>query len=108
MGYRDRDISGTLENIIYMKLRRRGYSVFIGKLGNLEIDFVAEKKDQIIYVQVAYKLPEQGTVDREFKPLLEIRDNYPKYVVTMEEFWQDNINGVRHKNVWEFLLMEEY
>ncbi|HZK84967.1 MAG TPA: ATP-binding protein [Desulfosporosinus sp.] len=108
MGYKDRDISGILENIVFLELKRKGYQVYVGKLEEKEIDFVAEKQEQKIYVQVAYKLSEESTIAREFGALLGIRDHYPKYVVTMEDFWQDNIEGVKHKNIAEFLLMEGY
>ncbi|MEQ8199433.1 MAG: ATP-binding protein, partial [Clostridiaceae bacterium] len=109
MGYKDRDISGVLENIVMLELKRRGYSVFVGKLDNKEIDFIAEKKEQKVYVQVSYLLGDsKETIDREFNPLLEVRDHYPKYVVTMDEFWSDNIQGIKHKNLADFLLMDEY
>ena len=108
MGYKDRDISGILENIVFLELKRKGYQVYVGKFDDKEIDFVAEKKERKVYVQVAYKLSEESTIEREFGVLLGIRDHYPKYVVTMEDFWQDNIEGIRHKNLAEFLLMEEY
>ena len=108
MGYKDRDISGILENIVFLELKRKGYQVYVGKIDDKEIDFVAEKKEKKIYVQVAYKLSEEATVEREFGALLGVRDHYPKYVVTMEDYWQDNIEGVMHKNIAEFLLMDEY
>ncbi|KGK91571.1 ATPase [Desulfosporosinus sp. HMP52] len=108
MGYRDRDISGILENIVFLELKRKGYQVYVGKFDDKEIDFVAVKREQKVYVQVAYKLAEESTVEREFGALLGVRDHYPKYVVTMEDFWQDNIEGVKHKNLAEFLLMDEY
>lgn len=108
MGYKDRDISGILENIVFLELKRRGYQVYVGKFDDKEIDFVAEKKEKKIYIQVAYKLSEEAIVEREFGALLGVRDHYPKYVVTMEEFWQDNIEGIKHINIAEFLLMEEY
>jgi len=108
MGFKDRLISGVLENIVMLELKRRGYSVFVGKSGNNEIDFIAELPGQKIYVQVAYKITEQTTIDREFRPLLEIKDHYPKYVVTMDEMWKDNIEGIRHKHIADFLLMEEF
>ena len=69
MGFRDRKISGVLENIVFLELKRRGYQVFVGKIGTKEIDFVAEKKDKKIYVQVAYKLESEETVEREFSVL---------------------------------------
>ena len=103
MGYRDRMISGILENIVFLELKRRGFQVYIGKLGNREIDFVAEKRGEKIYVQVAYKLDNPQTVDREFSPLLAIKDQYPKYVVTMDEFWKESVDGVQHLYITDFL-----
>lgn len=108
MGFKDRLISGVLENIVMLELKRRGYRVFVGKWGDKEIDFIAEKNEKKVYVQVAYKMTEQTTIDREFTPLLEIKDNHPKYVVTMDEIWKDDIEGIRHKHVADFLLMDEY
>lgn len=108
MGYRDRIISGLLENVVLLELLRRGYRVFTGRSGEKEIDFVAEKGDKKIYVQVSFRMESQSTIDREFSPLLEIRDHYHKYVVTLDEIWQDNIEGIRHMHIADFLLMEEY
>ncbi len=96
MGFRDRMISGFLENIVYLELKRRGYSVYVGKSGNREVDFVAEKPGERIYIQVAYKLESQQTVDREFSPLLDINDHYPKYVITLDPFWKDSIEWIKH------------
>jgi predicted AAA+ superfamily ATPase len=104
MGLRDRMIAGILENIVFLELKRRGYKVFIGKTDNAEIDFVAEKKELKIYIQVAYKIENQQTIDREFGNLLTIKDQYPKYVVTMDNFWKDSINGVEHIHISDFLL----
>lgn len=104
-GYKDRMISGILENIVLLELQRRGYSVYVGKLGDKEIDFVAEKQNEKLYVQVAFKITDaESTINREFAPLLTIKDQYPKYVVTMDDFWQDNIEGVRHVYLPDFLL----
>ena len=108
MGFRAGQISGILENIVMLELKRRGYKVFTGRYENREIDFIAELKGKKIYVQVAYKMTEQSTIDREFTPLLEVRDHYPKYVVTMDELWHDNIEGVEHKHIADYLLMEEF
>jgi len=102
-GYQDRNISGVLENIVYNELVRRGYSVFIGKLKDKEIDFIAEKKNEKLYVQVTYKMESENTVKREFEPLLMVRDHYPKYVVSMDEVFDDNIEGVKHINLIEFI-----
>ena len=108
MGYKERLISGVLENIVMLELKRRGYRVFVGKSDDKEIDFIGEIKGKKVYIQVAYKLTEQTTIDREFAPLLEIRDHYPKYVVSMDETWQDNIEGIQHKHIADFLLMKEF
>lgn len=105
MGFKDRLISGVLENIVMLELKRKGYTVFTGKWDDREVDFVAEKKETKIYIQVSYKMESQTTIDREFYPLLEIRDNHPKYVVTMDEFWRDNIEGIKHIHIADFLLM---
>jgi len=104
-GYKDRMISGILENIVLLELQRRGYSVYVGKLGDKEIDFVAEKQNEKLYVQVAFKITDaESTINREFAPLLTIKDQYPKYVVSMDDFWQDNVEGVRHVYLPDFLL----
>jgi predicted AAA+ superfamily ATPase len=106
MGYRDRMISGILENIIFLEMKRKGYRVFVGKTDNKEIDFVCEKQGEKVYIQVAYKIDSEQTMEREFSPLLSIRDNYPKYVVTMDDFWNDNIEGIKHQHISDFLLMD--
>lgn len=108
MGFRDRLIAGVLENIVMLELKRRGYRVFTGKSDDKEIDFIGEKNENKVYIQVSYKISEQSTIDREFNPLLEIKDHYPKYVVTMDEKWKDNIEGIRHKHIADFLLMPEF
>jgi len=106
MGYRDRMISGILENIVFLELKRRGYRVYIGKLDNREIDFIAEKQGEKIYLQVAYKLENQQTVEREFSPLLAVTDHFPKYIITMDDFWKDSIEGIKHLYINDFLLSE--
>lgn len=104
MGNRDRMIGGILENIVFLELKRRGYTVFVGKIGANEVDFVAEMNGSKIYVQVAYKLENEKTVNREFGNLLTINDQYPKYVVTMDDFWKDSIEGITHLYITEFLM----
>lgn len=106
MGNRDRMISGILENVVFLELKRRGYKVFIGKLDDKEIDFIAEKQGGKIYVQVAYKLESSATVEREFASLLAVKDQYPKYVVTMDAFWKESVEGVKHVYISDFLLMD--
>lgn len=107
-GYRDRIISGLLENIVMLELNRRGFRVFTGRSDEKEIDFIAEKAEKRIYVQVAFRMESQSTIDREFLPLLEIHDQYPKYVLTMDDIWHDNIEGIHHMHVADFLLMNEF
>jgi predicted AAA+ superfamily ATPase len=108
MGYKDRMISGILENIVLLELLSRDYDVAVGKVGTKEIDFIATKGNSKFYIQVAYMLPEPATVEREFTPLLELKDHYPKYVVTMDPLWTDSIEGVKHVHIADFLLMESY
>lgn len=108
MGYKDRAISGVLENIVYLELKSRGYDICIGKLGDTEVDFIAEKQNEKVYIQVSYVLVDESTIEREFRPLLKIKDHYPKYVVTMDDFFEDNIDGVKHINLADFLLMDKF
>jgi len=108
LGYRDSMIAGILENVVFLELKRREYKVYIGKLDSREIDFIAEKQGKKIYVQVAYKLENEATVHREFSPLLAISDQYPKYVVTMDEFWKEDVEGVKHLQIHDFLLCDSY
>jgi hypothetical protein len=107
-GYRDRNLSGVLENIVFLELRRRGYQVYIGKLKEKEIDFVAEKKNEKIYIQVTYRMESEKTLSREFAPLLAIKDHYPKYVISMDDEFHDNIQGVRHIHLQEFLTSKTF
>lgn len=106
MGFNPKSIAAMLENIVYFELRRRGYEVYIGKNETKEIDFVAVKRDERIYVQVCHRLPEES--DREIANLLEIRDHYPKYVVTLDELAAGNINGVKIVHLSDFLLAADY
>jgi predicted AAA+ superfamily ATPase len=108
MGYRDDQIAGILETLVFLELKRREYQIYVGKIQNIEIDFVAVKNNEKVYIQVAYKLSSKETIEREFIPLTTIKDNYPKYVVTMENVWQSNYEGIRHVNISEFLLMKKF
>lgn len=108
LGYKDSQIAGVLEGIVFLELKRRGYQVFVGKYEDREIDFVAINKEERVYVQVAFRLSGEETIDREFGNLKKIPDHYPKYVVTTEENWSDNIDGIRHVNIADFLLMEKF
>lgn len=106
MGYKDRMIAGMLENLVYLELKRRGYDVYVGKQDDKEVDFVAILRDEKIYVQVTYQLSSPATIEREFAPLLAISDHYPKYVVSIDDFFQENIEGVKHCYIADFLLSE--
>lgn len=108
MGFKDRMISGILENIVLLELLSRDFQVSVGKVGTKEIDFIAVKGNSKFYVQVAYLLPEQSTIEREFNSLLAVKDHYPKYVVTMDPFWTDTIEGIKHVHIADFLLMDSY
>ena len=98
------DIGKVLENVVYHHLRAAGFTVSIGKSGEKEIDFVAEKDGNKLYIQVAYLIVDEKTHDREFGNLLEIGDNYPKIVVSMDETASGNFKGITHQNIRKFLL----
>ena len=100
-----RDINLILENIVYMELLRRGYAVTVGRNGNKEIDFVCEQRGERLYVQVAYLLASDDTVNREFGAYQGIRDNFPKYVVSLDELDMSR-SGTKHRNIRDFLLTE--
>ncbi len=102
-----RDINLTLENIVYLELLRRGYTVLTGKIGEREIDFVCTLKSQKLYVQVTYMLASPETVEREFGVYDLVRDNFPKYVVSLDEIDMSR-NGIRHMNVRDFLTAKEW
>ena len=102
-----RDINLILENIVYLELLRRGYKVTVGKTGEKEIDFVCDKRSDKLYVQVTYLLASEDTIKREFGAYDTIRDNFPKYVVSLDEFDMSR-NGIKHQNIRDFLLAEEW
>lgn len=98
-----KNINQVLENIVYFEMLRRGYNVKIGKVDNLEVDFVCKKNDETIYIQVSYLLASEDTKEREFSVLENIKDNYPKYVLSMDEFDMSR-NGIKHVNLIKFLV----
>ena len=98
-----RDINLVLENIVYMEMLRRGYEVTVGKIGDKEIDFVCEKQDEKIYLQVTYLLASEETIKREFGVFDNVKDNYPKYVLSLDEFDMSR-NGIKHFNIRDFLM----
>lgn len=99
------NIDQVLENIVCLELLRRNYKVYVGKKGDLEIDFIAEKQGKKIYIQVAYLLANEETIRREFSVYNFVKDSYPKYVVSMDDL-DFSQNGIIHKNIKDFLLME--
>jgi len=102
-----KDINLIFENIVYVELLRRGYKVTVGKSGEKEIDFIAEKQNQKLYVQVAYLLASEETIQREFGAYDTIKDNYPKYVVSYDDFDMSR-DGMKHMNIRDFLLSEQW
>ena len=103
LGYRDRDIGGLLENVVYLELLSRGYQVSIGKWGDKEVDFVAERAGERLYLQVALQLSTPETIEREFSVLEKIDDNYPKVVLSLDQFQSINRGGIRHIYLLDFL-----
>lgn len=109
LGYTVDSVAASLENIVYLELKRRGYDVYIGKIKDKEIDFVATKQNEKIYVQVTQEIKSEKTQKREYEQLLEIRDNYPKYVVMADDFaGGGNYEGIKTMNIVDFLLSKEY
>ena len=106
LGSKNSDIGHILENIVFLELVRRGYSVSIGKVGELEIDFIAEKSGSKVYYQVSASVLDQATFEREITPLRRVQDNYPKFIITMDDISSDN-EGIRQVNVVDFLLGNE-
>jgi len=105
-GFKLTDIQKILENAVYMHLVRNGYKVFVGQMRDKEIDFIAERGTEKCYIQVAYKLQLNKTIDREFGNLLNIKDNFPKMVITMDELAGTNYQGIQHIHILDFLLQK--
>ena len=104
IGYRERDINGLLENIVFKELQARGYKMSIGVIDQMEIDFIAEKQNDKKYIQVCYSLGSEATVEREFGNLEKIKDNYEKIVISMDRFLPAERNGIMHRYLIDFLL----
>ncbi len=105
IGGNERDINLILENIVFLELKRRGYDITVGKAGEKEIDFVAQRQSERIYIQVTYLLASEETIEREFGAYRNIRDNYPKYVLSLDEFDLSR-DGIIHMNIRDFLLRQ--
>lgn len=103
-GYRKADIGQLLENCVYIELLRRGYNIKTGIIESREVDFIAEKEGNRIYIQVCYLLQNQSTVEREFGNLERINDNYPKLVLSMDRFFPEERRGIRHRYIPDYLL----
>lgn len=108
LGYDADSVAASLKNIVYLELCRRGYTVNVGKTDGGEIDFVAERQNERLYVQVTQEIRSEKTAKREYERLLEIRDNYPKYVLTTDAFAGGNYQGIRTMHIADFLLSTEY
>jgi len=108
LGYNDDMVASSLENVVYLELCRRGYTVYIGKAGDGKVDFVASRQNQKIYVQVTQRITSEKTEKREYERLLEIRDNYPKYVLRTDEFAGGNYEGIITMHVADFLMSNDY
>ncbi|MFA6090880.1 MAG: ATP-binding protein [Candidatus Gracilibacteria bacterium] len=103
-GYNITDISGILENVVFMNLKSKGWSIMVGEIGDYEIDFVCEKDSKKMYIQVAYLLESEDTIKREFGNLTKIGDNWPKYVLSMDKYTGGGYEGIESRNIREFLL----
>ena len=108
LGYNDDTVASSLENVVYLELCRRGYTVHIGKTNDGEVDFVASRQNEKLYVQVTQRIDTEKTERREYERLLEIRDNYPKYVLRTDEFAGGNYEGIITMHVADFLLSDRY
>jgi predicted AAA+ superfamily ATPase len=105
LGFKFDDINDYLENIVFIELLRRGYEVSVGKIGDLEIDFIAVKNDIKLYIQVSYLLSSKEVFARELEPLRQVKDAYPKYILSMDNKPASNIEGILLMNLLEFLLV---
>lgn len=108
LGYSEDSVASSLENIVYLELCRRGYTVYIGKLGGAEIDFVAERQNEKLYVQVTQEIRSEKTEKREYERLLQIKDNYPKYVLRTDQFADGNSDGIKTMHIADFLLSKDF
>ena len=108
LGYNDQSVAAMLENVVYLELLRRGYEVCIGKTPNGEIDFIATRQNDKLYIQVTKEIKLEKTEKREYDRLLEINDNYPKYLLTTDDFAGGNYQGIKTMHIADFLLSNEY
>ena len=104
LGFRDRDRGHALENIVYFELLRRGFDVSIGKIGNLEVDFIAANANEKMYIQVTESMKNESVRERELKPLQKIHNNYKKMVIALDKAIDDEYDGIQSVDVIEWLL----
>lgn len=104
LGFRDIDIGHVLENIVYFELLHRGYDTAIGKVGNVEVDFVASNADEKVYYQVTQTMASEQTKERELRPMIQIRDNYEKVILTMDRTFVNSADGIKIVNLIDWLL----
>lgn len=104
LGFRDRDRGHVLENVVFFELLRRGYDVAVGKIDNLEVDFVATSASEKLYIQVTESMMDESVRERELKPLRKIQNNYEKLVITLSKALDDNYEGIRVENIVDWLL----
>jgi len=107
LGYRKNDISQLLENIVYLELLRKGYKVYVGKENDREIDFIGIKRNEKLYIQVTYILSNDKVIEREYKPLKKVEDNYPKLVLSLDKMPIGVQEGIQWMNIIDFLLDDE-
>ena len=108
LGYNDQSVAAMLENVVYLELLRRGYEVCIGKTPNGEIDFIATRQNDKLYIQITKEIKSEKTEKREYDRLLEINDNYPKYLLTTDDFAGGNYQGIKTMHIADFLLSKDY
>jgi len=108
LGYTPDSVAAMLENLVYLELSRRGYEVCVGKIGSAEIDFVATRQENKVYIQIAQRIESEDTEQREYGRLLGIADNYPKYVLRADELTGGNHQGIKTMHIADFLLSDEY
>ena len=108
LGYTPDTVASSLENVVYLELCRRGYTICVGRYKDREIDFVAERQNERLYIQVTQRIESEKTEKREYEQLLEIKDNYPKYVLRTDDFAGGNYKGIKTMHAADFLLSGEY
>ncbi len=106
LGRREFDVGHVLENVVFLELLRRGYAVYIGRIADTEIDFIATNQTDTLYFQVAASVRDTNTLERELRPLKQIRDNYPKMILTLDDDPDADYNGILRTNALQWLVSE--